>query len=70
MYRVLLGVSTRKSPDQNNPLYEKFFEWRPGDRVEEFPAWVEVDALKKSGHIEVIVEEKKPEPPAPVKKGD
>lgn len=58
-YRIVYGVSTRKSNKKEDPDYEKFLSYRPGDIVEEFPSWVPVDELKKSGHIEIIKQEAK-----------
>jgi hypothetical protein len=53
-YLIKMGCSTRKSTDPKSPLWDQFYEYRPGDIVDKFPEWVPVKDWEDSGHVAVV----------------
>ncbi len=53
-YRVLRGLSLRRSLDKRSPLYEEFDRWEVGEVVDEFPDRLNIPETIEAGGIEVI----------------
>ena len=44
----------RKSRDPNDPRYDEFIDWEPGDILEDYPPYTAIEEWLRAGHIEVM----------------